>query len=264
MEKMSFAFFWGALTFLNACGQDVSRSALNVNPNINPILVDPGSGGNSSRPFGDPLGRHSFSVVVNRALVGIGTEESENQFALLRTLPGPNSPGAYYGIGLGNQAQIGFGVHSAGLSVKAFEGLRFRVFESSDDQGGCGTHVRLNLLVDLRCDSLNPDYRVVTTGELIPDKKDVWTQFEIGPDSEVFRFSRTSGSPRSLNILLKNQPLACFVAGDVFDLGMKRNQKLAPFQLIYGDRFYFQSGSLRLDDLQLQIQGERKTEDFES
>jgi hypothetical protein len=266
MEKKKIPLFLGLLFLVSACGQDVSRSPLQVNPSINPIVVDPGpgQGGIPSSPYGDVLGRYTYSVIVNRALIGIGSDESENHYALLRTLPGPNSPGAYYGLGLGNQAQIGFGLRAAGLRVDAFQELSFKVIEPSGDHEDCESHMSLKLLVDLNCDSLNPDYRVITTSDFVPAKKDQWTPFAIKSEDPAFRFARTSGSARSLRSLLKNSPLACFVAGDVFDLGMKRDQKLAPFQLIYGDRFYFEPTSIRVDDIELQVQGETETEDFES
>ncbi len=266
MEKAFISFTFGVLFLLSSCGQDVSRNPLRVDPSINPIVVDPGPGGIPSSPFGDVLGRHSYSVVVNRALVGIGSEnseKSENHYALLRTMPGPNSPGAFYGIGLGNQAQIGFGLHAAGLSVSTFQGAKFSVFEPSGNHEDCESLMSLKLLVDLNCDSLNPDYRVITTGNFVPKKKDQWTRFEVKAEDEIYRFARTSGAARSLKMLLKNRPLACFVAGEVFDLGMKRDQKLAPFQLIYGDRFYFEPTSIRVDDIDLQVQGETESEDFE-
>ncbi len=260
MEQKTSVLFMGLL-FFAACGQDVSRNALRVSPTINPIVVDPGTDPGS--PFGETLGRTSFAVTVNRAKIGIGNEPNENHYALLRTFEGPNSPGAYYGLGLGSQAQVGFGLDSAGLKIDAFQSLQFKVYEPVGPVD-CENHVSLKLLIDLNCDSLNPDYRVVTTDPFVPKQKEEWTTFQINAADSAFRFVRTTAPLRSLKSLLKNSPSACFVSGDVFDLGMKRDQKLAPFQLIFGDRFYFESSSVRLDDLELNVAGSIRTEDFES
>jgi len=252
------------LVLLSACGQDVSRSPITLTPVDSPITAEPGSGSEPPSPFGDRIGKSAFSVGVNRAVVGISSDETENQFAVLRTLEGVNSPGAYYGVGLGNQAQLGFGLNLSGVKTQALESVSFKVREASSPHEDCESHVRLSLLVDLNCDSLNPDYRVVTTDMLIPAKKNEWVTFEVKATDASFRFARSTSNKKSLQSLLKSSPLACFVAGDVFDLGMKRGQKLAPLQLIYGDRFYFEPTSLELDDLEYKFSGERHLEDFDS
>ncbi len=248
---------------LVSCGQDVTRSALQIDPNVRPIEGDPGAGDNPISSFGEPIGRLSFAVTVNRALVGvIGEERAANHFAWMKTLPGINSPGAFYGIGLGNQAQIGFGLHTANLKVSDFQSVRLRVLEPSGDFEE-ESHLALKLVVDLACDPMNPVYRVITSDLLIPEKKDVWTNFEIKSEDPVFRFARSSSLSKSLKDLLKGSPDACLIAGNPFDLGMKRDQKTTPFQLVYGDRFYFESTAIQVDDIELTVQGKTRVEDFE-
>ena len=76
MEKALTSLTFSILFLLSSCGQAVSRNPLRVDPSINPIVVDPGTGGIPSSPFGEVLGKHSYSVIVNRALVRIGAEDS--------------------------------------------------------------------------------------------------------------------------------------------------------------------------------------------
>jgi len=258
---------WGFGVFvllIGACGQDVSRSALEVTPSISPIVTEPGTVVLPPSPYGGRLGNSSFSVTVNRALIGIGSDETENHFALMRTLTGATSPGAYYGVGLGNKAQLGFGLDAASLKVSALDSVSFKVFEPSEaEDEDCSAHLSLNLLVDLNCDALNPNFRVITTSAFIPKNKDTWASFEVKATDARFKFIRAHGPERPLLTLLSGHPKACFTASDVFDLGMKRDQALAPLQLSVGDRYYFEPSSIRVDDVKLTLLGQSRVEDFE-
>jgi hypothetical protein len=75
-------FNWGivGLFILTACGQTVSRDALNVVPSSNPIVVDPGSGQDPGSPFGESIGTLGYAVHVNRSIINLGLDEQENNF----------------------------------------------------------------------------------------------------------------------------------------------------------------------------------------
>jgi hypothetical protein len=275
---------------LSACSQSVGKSG-SVTPEANPIQnggdqSNPGDGrsGNPSDPgtpgdpastpvptaFGETIGNRSFAVVVNKAMAVIG-EENGNKFAQLRTQSGISSPGAYYNVGYGNKAFLGFGINYNLVPVSEFESLSFRTFEPTTNRS-IAYNVYINLLVDLNCNPLKPKYTVVLTRNLRGNPKGQWNTYHFTKTDAVFRTpgglggmpdSNEGDAPAALTRLVQNHPTACFVANDIFGVGMKRNQKLAPFQLVHGDSIYTTASAVRIDDIELHMANSTLLEDFE-
>lgn len=280
----------GLLTLV-ACGQTVAKSG-STGVDTNPIDAETpsptatpsptGTPNPSATPspyptatpvptaFGDLIGKRSFAVVVNKTMAALGVENG-NHYAQIRTQNGISSPGAYYGVGYGNKGFIGFGLPYHGVPVSQFESLSFRTFEPTSNRASA-YNVYVNLLVDLNCDPLKPDYTVVLTPNLGGNQRSVWNRYVIKKTDAMFRTpggkgglpdSQTRSSPAPLTQLIKAKPNACFVAADVFGVGMKRNQKMAPFQLVHGDSIYTQASVVRIDDIELRMTNSTFSEDFE-
>ena len=245
---------------LSACGQIVDRSTLPLLPNQDRLISDPGSPGPST-PVGNILGKNSYGVTVNRTLVGLNSI-GNNHFAQIRSLDGISSPGAYYGLGIGNKGMIGFGMGFDKYPVSAFNSLSFKSYEPRTNSG-CAYNAYINFLVDLNCDSLNPNYIVIQTLNLESPNKGVWNTFTINKSDAIFKISRSNDRLQSLDKIVGTNSKACFVAGDVFDLWMKRDQKLAPFQIVHGDSFYSTASMVAIDDITLKVGEETLVEDFE-
>jgi len=279
------------ILFLTACGQTVGRSKVDIQPDGNPITAETPtptpSGSETPTPtpvatptpipsgtpvpseYGQLMGSRTFAVVVNKTVAAIG-EENGNHFAQIRTMNGISSPGAYYGIGYGNKGFLGFGLDYHAVPVSQFESLSFRTFQPTSNRPSA-YNVYLNLIVDLNCDPLKPDYTVVLTPNL-SGKKGVWNRYTIKKTDPMFRTpggkggmpdSERTSYPAPLTQLIHARPHACFVAADIFGVGMKRNQKLAPFQIVHGDSIYLQSSSVRIDDIDLHMANSSLTEDYE-
>jgi hypothetical protein len=130
----------------------------------------------------------------------------------------------------------------------------------------------LNLLIDLNCDALNPNYTIAMTRNLRSRLKNQWNSYEVKKTDIAFRTPLGKGGmpsadgnarPAPLTRLTTAHPFACFVSADVFDLGMKRGQRLAPVILAHGDSFYVKPSKVRIDDIQMQIGESTFVEDFE-
>lgn len=257
------------ISILTACGQTVGHSSVTVvNPeqsgieNPDPTLPAPA--------IGEQIGRFSYAVTANKS-VAVRGEENGNHFAQLRTYAGISSPGAYYGVGYGSKAMLGFGEGFHGTKVSEFQGITFRTFEPTTNRPS-NYNVYLNLIVDLNCNPLKPDYVVVLTRNLGGNAKGAWNTYEIKSTDAAFRTpggkgglpdSRSRANPAALTLLIAAKPDACFVSADIFDLGMKRGQKLAPIQLVHGDSIYNQSSAVRIDDIQVRFANATLVEDFE-
>jgi hypothetical protein len=260
-----------ALSQLISCGQIVSSSpkAPPLFPDQSGISTDPnnnsssGGSGQSGSPnhFGSTLGKYAFGVRVNRTLVA-KAQSGDNQYGFIRTLDGISGPGAYYGVGLGNTGMIGLGVQFNHQPVSAFESLTFKAFTPAENcEDSYNAYV--GVIIDLNCDDLNPEYLVVKTDNFEAKSRDTWNSYEIKQSDAAFRKSGSTGRFKTLAQLTRGHPKACFVAADSFDLGFRRDQKLAPFQIIHGDRIYFENSAVALDDIELKVAGASEREDFE-
>jgi hypothetical protein len=275
------------LALLAGCGQTVDRDpgtgGVDRNPSTaeetptpvpsntpNPSVTPIPTASPIPTAFGEAIGQRSFAIVVNKTMAVVG-EENGNHYAQLRTLNGISSPGAYYGIGFGNKGFIGFGVGYHGTPVSEFENISFRTYEPTTNRP-VAYNVYLNLLVDLNCDPLKPDYVIVMTPNLGGKAKGTWNTWHISKNDAMFRTpggkgglpdSQTRSAPAPLTRMVQAKPRACFVATDVFGVGMKRNQKMAPFQIVHGDSIYLQPSAVRIDDIDLRMTNSALGEDFE-
>jgi hypothetical protein len=264
----------GLFSNLLACSQKATQTQAVPNPVLSPVTADPGhdpTQGQGSTPtptpslnaFGSALGKHSFGVVANRGEVWVAHQDgNRNSFAQLRVFEGLSSSGAYYGLGIGTSVFVGVGMDFDRSPVNQFQKIEFDAFESPENEDA-QAHLSLNLIVDLNCDRLNPNYLLIQSHALKTSRAGVWEHLEVKTENSAFRAAHAFGPFRPLSQVIGNHPDACFFAGDIFDSALKRGQKMAPFQLVLGDFLFDDPSMVRVDSIGLTVSGQKTLEDFE-
>lgn len=258
-----------ALVWITACGQSVDRSTIDITPETSAVVADesptpsdPNNPENPRRPsFGTQVNSDTFAVGVNQTVFGIDSDQG-NRYLQIRTLPGFSGPGGYYGLGIGNTGFVGVGTRYHLSPITKFQKISFRAFFAANS---CAeeTPLYFAMVVDLRCDPLNPKYTTVWTSNF-KRRAGQWNTYQIGgSDARFYADTSDKAKPRTLAQLFKNSPSACFVATDSFDLEFKRDQAMAPFLLVHGGRFHHVPSVIGLDDIVLQIGDHTYTESFE-
>lgn len=202
---------------------------------------------------------------VNRSVTGLsmGAGTSGSNAVSLRLLAGTNSAGAFNGGGTGNKAFLGFeGIEDT--PVSQFQSLGFT---SKRDAGSPNSHNGyVNLLVDLNCDKLNPDYAVLvidymtggtTGGPQTAGAADVFNTYLFQSTDSVFKAvggkgglpTHTSSTGGLLSTLTTSFPSACFVKANVFDGGFPRNTITDAVQIILGDSATTTAAHVIIDDV---------------
>ena len=267
MDSLKFSFhssvvFCLILLSITACGIKIPNLSSQVNPKSTSLL------GNLIPPYTADI----YSVAVNNADLGRASV-SGNHFAQIISAGGPSAVGAFYGSGVGNKALIGIGGDSfAGKNAGLFSSIQFKTLELVSNASGA-YNVYLNILVDLNCNISNPSYVIVVVDEyaVTSTPKGNWNSYVINATDSVFKSVGAKGGLPSNNgttglpftTLTTAYPLACFVAADTHDNGMKRAQVVSPFLLIHGDSAYTQISSVEVDDIQLTVGGNTISFSFE-
>ena len=159
--------------------------------------------------------------------------------------------------------------------MSEFETLKFSVYEPRSN-GPLVDTVSVNLLVDLNCNPLHPDFVLVLTEPLWCQQcqqKGSWNTYEISKHTPIFKSISGKGDlpdydvrrdrPAALTRLTDAYPRACFVADDIFDSAMRRNQKLPPFLLVHGNACYTDASFIRIDSIHAHFSHSDFVEDFE-
>ncbi len=212
--------------------------------------------------LGTPIAKDLSVVIINKQIATI-VEEFGNKFIQLRSMGGTSSIGAFYGNGIGNKSLIGLGGDSfAGKLVSEFQSIKYKTRELATNPSG-SYNIYLNMLVDLNCNNNDPDYVLVISDQSATTvgAKGNWYSYQINANDLAFKSviakgglpSHTGSVYATLTTVSAAHPTACFLAADVFDHGMKREQKLAPFLLIHGDSAYNKASAAQVDDIALTV-----------
>lgn len=257
MKRVFVSLSFCILLGLSACGLKKNAATLTTGKGL-------------STEFGTPIVKDLSTVTVNKSTATLASE-SGNGFLQLSSLGGTSPAGSFYGGGVGNKAFIGIGADSfAGKLVSDFHTIQFSTRELATNPSG-SYNVYLNMLIDLNCNPGNPSYVIAVADQTAtPGAKGNWYSFVINGVDSVFKsVGGKGGLPNNngsvyapLTTLSNAYPLACFVATDVMNNGMKKAQKLSPFLLVHGDSAYSLASTVQVDGILITVGSQTLTFSF--